>query len=96
MDILMRLSSSLDIDDSYLFSDDINRKTFEMFNYFLPKIKFDYVGRLQLIKIPYFIDLEIFAKYSRCLTNFEYIRYTYGPFDKKVYSYEKLFFSNES
>ncbi|MDD4530859.1 MAG: hypothetical protein PHO80_04915, partial [Candidatus Gracilibacteria bacterium] len=94
-DYLERLSKALEISIEYLKDDDINRKTFEMFNYFLPKIKLDGPGRFQLIKIPYFIDLDFFQITRQLISNFSYVRYYFGPFDKKMYSYEKLFYGNE-
>lgn len=94
-DILERLANSLNINIDYFLLDDIERKTFEMYAYFIPKIKLDPIGRWQLIKIPYFIDLEIFSLFKRKLTNFEYFRYHYGPFDYKLYSYEKVLFEIE-
>lgn len=94
-DILERLSEALKIDLNYFLLDEIDRKTFEMYLYIIPKIKLDPVGRWQLIKIPYFIDLEIFRTMKRKLTNYNYFRYYYGPFDYKLYSYEKVLFELE-
>lgn len=95
IDYLERLSKALEINIEYLKDDDINRKTFEMFNYFLPKIKLDWPWRFQLIKIPYFIDLDFFQITRQFISNFSYVRYYFWPFDKKMYSYEKLFYWNE-
>lgn len=91
-EILERLSGSLNIDINYFILDDIDRKTFEVYSYFIPKITLDPIGRWQLIKIPYFIDLEFFARFHSRLTNFKYFRYYYGPFDDKLYSYEKILY----
>ena len=40
-DILERLSLSLKINIDYFLLDDIDRRTFEMYAYFIPKIKLD-------------------------------------------------------
>ncbi len=42
-----------------------------------------------LMKISYIIDLVAIKKNKNKLTDFEYIRYNYGPFDKKIYIYLK-------
>lgn len=94
-DILERLSVALEIDLNYFLLDSIDRKTFEVYNYILPRITIHEEWRLQMIKIPYFIDLEAFQEIGRRITNFRYIRYQYGPFDSKLYSYSGLFFGNE-
>jgi hypothetical protein len=48
------------------------------------------------MKLPYFIDLELIKNNFNQATNFEYIRWNYWPFDKKVYVYQSLFsFDNE-
>lgn len=44
-----------------------------------------------LMKLCYFVDLVHIKKYNVAITDFSYIRYNYGPFDKKIYSYlEKM------
>ena len=48
-DILERLSISLDIDINYFLLDSIDRKTFEVYNYILPRITLHQEGRLQMI-----------------------------------------------
>lgn len=94
-DILERLSVALGINIDYFLLDDIDRKTFEIYAYFIPKIKLDPIRRWQLIKIPYFIDLEAFSRFWQKITNYRYFRYYYGPFDYKLYSYEKTLFEIE-
>lgn len=39
-----------------------------------------------LIKICYLIDLLAIRKLDEQISDFEYIRYNYGPFDKTIYS----------
>ncbi len=39
-----------------------------------------------LIKLSYLIDLAAFRKLEHKISEFEYIRYNYGPFDQKVYT----------
>ncbi len=94
-DILERLSEALSIGIDYFLLDDIDRKTFEMYSCIIPKVQLDEVWRWQLIKIPYFIDLDFFSIFKKKLTNYEYFRYYYGPFDYKLYSYEKVLFETE-
>lgn len=94
-DILERLSWALEIDLNYFLLDEIDRKTFEMYNYILPKITLWNFSKFQLIKIPYFIDLESFQNLKQIITNYRYIRLNYGPFDKNLYSYMGLLESFE-
>lgn len=39
-----------------------------------------------MIKLSYLIDLAAVRKFDRQISEFNYIRYNYGPFDQKVYS----------
>lgn len=39
-----------------------------------------------LIKLSYLIDLAAIRKLRNQISEFEYIRYNYGPFDQKVYA----------
>ncbi|MDD3303218.1 MAG: DUF4065 domain-containing protein [Candidatus Gracilibacteria bacterium] len=94
-EILNKLSKGLNISVEYLDYDSITRKTVELYNHVFSKIK-DVPDIMQFMKIPYFIDLEFIKNHGKQITNFEYIRWNYGPFDKKVYDYQKLFsFDNE-
>ncbi|MFC1797751.1 hypothetical protein ACFLY2_00790 [Patescibacteria group bacterium] len=61
MDILERLSDSLNIALEYLVSDNITRKTFELYNIILSNLKKP-ADIMQFMKIPYFIDLESIKK----------------------------------
>jgi transcriptional regulator with XRE-family HTH domain len=88
-DILFKLSNALQVPFEYL-SDSVDRKTIELYNYYLSVFK-KVPDIMQFMKIPYFIDLEAVNKLWKKLTNFEYIRWEYWPFDKKVYDYQKLF-----
>lgn len=38
-----------------------------------------------LMKLSYLIDLVSIKKTGKKISDFEYIRYNYGPFDKKIY-----------
>lgn len=42
-----------------------------------------------LLKISYLIDLVAMKKKSRQVSDFEFIRYNFGPFDSKIYDYLK-------
>jgi len=94
-DLIERLSDALKIDLDYLNSKDLTRKTVEVFQYISSKIK-ENLDIMQFMKIPYFIDLESYSLSKEIITNFAYRRYTYWPFDKKVYSYQKIFSWNEN
>lgn len=86
-DILERLSASLLIDINYFLLDEIDRKTYEMYNYIIPKLTLWNLSKFQLIKIPYFIDMIAWKELKHTITNYSYIRLNYGPFDKSLYSY---------
>jgi len=89
-DIIWKLSKWLDISFDYLFNDSIARKTVEIYNLVLSKLE-SVPDIMQYMKIPFFIDLEMVKNIWKQVTNFEYIRWDYWPFDKKVYDYQKLF-----
>jgi uncharacterized phage-associated protein len=40
-----------------------------------------------LMKLCYLIDLVSIKETGKQITNFTYIRYNFGPFDKKIYNY---------
>lgn len=48
----------------------------------------------ELMKLSYIIDLVAISKNHNKIFDFEYIRYNYGPFDKKIYDYIKYFVDN--
>jgi len=89
-EIIWKLSKWLNISFDYLFNDSITRKTVEIYNLVLSKLE-SIPDIMQYMKIPFFIDLEMVKNLWKQVTNFEYIRWDYGPFDKKVYDYQKLF-----
>lgn len=89
-DILERLSMALKISIEYFTNNNITRKTVEMYNYLLSKFE-KTPDVMQFMKLPYFIDLESIKCFWKQISNFEYIRWHYWPFDKKVYDYQKLF-----
>lgn len=45
------------------------------------------VSVTSLMKLSYLIDLVAIKKGNNKISNFRYIRYNYGPFDKKIYKY---------
>jgi len=95
VEIIAKLSKALDIWFEYLYSDNITRKTVELYNYILSKLD-NVADIMQFMKLPYFIDIELIKNNFKQATNFEYIRWNYWPFDKKVYNYQSLFsFNNE-
>lgn len=42
-----------------------------------------------LMKLSYIVDLVSIKKIGKQISNFEYKRYKYGPFDNKIYAYLK-------
>jgi transcriptional regulator with XRE-family HTH domain len=88
-----KLSIALEIDRDYIISDKIDRKTFEIFAYLGEKLEWKW-DIMQFMKLPYFIDLQSVKDLGFQMTNFEYRRYNFWPFDKKVYSYRELFEQN--
>jgi transcriptional regulator with XRE-family HTH domain len=89
-DILNRLANALNIPIEYLQLDSITRKTVELYNYIFSKISW-IPDIMQFMKLPYYVDLEMIKRNGKKITNFEYVRWHYWPFDKKVYDYQKLF-----
>lgn len=45
------------------------------------------VSVTSLMKLSYLVDLVAIKKGKNKISDFQYIRYNYGPFDKKIYSY---------
>jgi len=89
-DLYERIANALEIDVDYLFSDKVDRKTFELFSYIGPKLDWQW-DIMQFMKLPYFVDLELTKELGFQISNFEYVRLDYGPFDKKIYAYRSLF-----
>ena len=89
-DLYDRLGKALQIDRDYLFSEKIDRRTFELYAYLYQKAKKD-LDIMQFMKLPYFVDLNAVKELGFQITNLEYIRWEYGPFDKKIYAYRSLF-----
>ena len=85
-----KLASALEIDRDYLFSDKIDRRTFELFAYIGKMLNWKW-DIMQFMKLPYFVDIHAAKKLGFLLTNFQYVRYDYGPFDKNIYAYRALF-----
>lgn len=85
-----KLAFALEIDRDYLFSEKIHRRTFELFAYIGEKLNWKW-DIMQFMKLPYFIDLDFVKNHGFQITNFTYIRYEYGPFDKNIYAYRTLF-----
>lgn len=45
------------------------------------------VSVTSLIKLSYLVDLVAVKKSKNKISDFQYVRYNYGPFDKKIYKY---------
>lgn len=89
-DLYDRLASALEIDRDYLFSDKIDRRTFELFSYLYQKTQGD-LDIMQFMKLPYFVDLHSVNELGFQVSNLSYIRWEYGPFDRNIYTYRALF-----
>lgn len=85
-----KLAAALEIDRDYLFSEKINRRTFELYTYIGKKLDWEW-NIMQFMKIPYFIDLEAVKTFGFPISNLAYVRYEFGPFDKSMYVYRSLF-----
>ena len=85
-----KLSEALEIDRDYLVSDKITRRSFELFAYLSKKIWWNW-DIMKFMKLPYFVDYMNVRKHGFQITNFEYIRWHFGPFDSKVYAYSGIF-----
>jgi len=85
-----KLAAALEIDRDYLLSDNIDRKTFELYAYIGSKLSWNW-DIMQFMKLPYFIDLEAANTLGFQLSNLSYVRHNYGPFDKNMYVYRSLF-----
>ncbi len=89
-----KLSHAFEIDRDYLLSDKIDRRTFELFAYIGTQLNWQW-DKMQFMKLPYFVDLNIATKHGFQISNFNYIRYEFGPFDKNIYVYRTLFENNK-
>ncbi len=91
-DLYDKLAAALEIDRDYLFSEKIERRTFELFAYLGQKLHWEiHLDIMQFMKLPYFLDIKAVKKLGFQLSNFEYVRWQYGPFDKKIYAYQPFF-----
>jgi len=62
-------------------------KTFQVLSYIIKN--HPDVSVTSLMKLSYLVDLIAIKKGKNKITDFQYIRYNYGPFDKKIYDYLK-------
>ena len=49
-----------------------------------------------LMKLAYLVDLVAIKKGKNKISDFQYIRYNYGPFDKKIYKYLEVLENNNT
>lgn len=63
----------------------MKQKTLQLLAYIAKH--FSPVTITSLLKLSYLIDLSYFTKNQKQISGFEYKRYTYGPFDKRIYEY---------
>lgn len=66
----------------------LKAKTKELLAYVV-RHRYPDVSITELMKLSYLIDLVALKKKRSRLFDFEYVRYHYGPFDKKIYKYVK-------
>lgn len=60
-------------------------KTLQVLNYIIKN--YPAVSVTSLMKLSYLVDLVAIKKGKKKISDFHYIRYNYGPFDKKIYDY---------
>jgi len=60
-------------------------KTLQVLNYIIKN--HPNVSVTSLMKLSYLVDLVAIKKGKKKIFDFHYIRYNYGPFDKKIYDY---------
>lgn len=69
------------------------KKTKQLLAYIIQKHSFSSVT--SLMKLSYIVDLVSIKKINKQISDFEYIRYKYGPFDNKIYNYIKNLLENK-
>jgi uncharacterized phage-associated protein len=60
-------------------------KTLQILSYIIKK--HPDVSITSLMKLSYLVDLVAVKKIKNKISDFQYVRYNYGPFDKKIYNY---------
>lgn len=70
---------------SFIKVSDMAEKTEQLLAYLIQNHPFPSVT--SLMKLSYIVDLLSIKKTDEQISDFEYIRYKYGPFDKKIYDY---------
>jgi uncharacterized phage-associated protein len=67
----------------------MKKKTEQILAYIIQNYEGEGIHITSLMKLAYLVDLMAIKKTGKQLTNFEYRRYKYGPFDQKIYEYIK-------
>lgn len=67
----------------------MNKKTEQLLIYITKQ--YPCVTITSLMKLAYLVDLVAVTNQLKQLSNFEYMRYKFGPFNKKIYDYIKKF-----
>ena len=65
------------------------KKTKQLLAYLIKNRPNINISITSLMKLTYIIDLVSINKIKKQISDFEYTRYKYGPFDKKIYGYLK-------
>ena len=60
-------------------------KTCQVLSYIIKN--YPNVSITSLMKLSYLVDLVAIKKGKNKISDFQYVRYNYGPFDKKIYKY---------
>jgi len=89
LDLINKISSSLDVDTWVLLNKTLNWRVVEFFDYFLKN--FWSIDILKANKIAYFTDLEFLEKFKRKFTWLSYFRYKFWPFNKDLYRLSDIF-----
>lgn len=71
----------------------LNPKTKQLLTYIIKNRS--NVSITELMKLSYIIDLVSINKKQNKVFDFKYIRFNYGPFDKKIYDYIKYLVDND-
>lgn len=73
--------------DFWQWGADMEEKTTQLLAYLVQNHPFPSVT--SLMKLSYIVDLVSVKKNDEQISDFEYIRFKYGPFDKRIYDYIK-------
>jgi len=73
----------------------MKKKTEQLLVYIIQHYDDNGIPITSLMKLVYLVDLVSIKKTGKQLSNFEYKRYKYGPFDKRIYEHIKNLLGEE-